>query len=116
MATRLNLTMIRNDTWQHDFTLRDEENNPPVGLATSECTFTVRSVAHDSVAVSGTTTGGEIVQNGSTGVVSVTIPMADTDVDPGKYKYDLQVVPASGLIRTTAVDGALVVKEDQTRP
>ena len=114
VTNTLNWTVVRGDDWTRTFTIRDETNAVPDGLATATITCTIRD-QYDTVVLSGTTTAGDITASGTTGEVVVHLDDGDTDdLAPGEYDYDIEIVSSSG-VRLTPVLGTLTVRNDVTR-
>jgi hypothetical protein len=114
LTTILDWTVVRADTWSRTFTIRDENNDVPAGLATSTITMTTRDV-YDAVTIVADTAAGEITANGTTGEVTVVLSSTDTAaVKVGQYRYDLEVLSVAG-VRLTPVIGSLTVRNDYSR-
>jgi hypothetical protein len=114
ITNTLNWNVVRGDTWSRVFTLRDEQNAVPTGLAGSFITVTVRN-QYDTQVLQADTASGEVTADGTTGEVAVAIDDETTDaIEVGQYAYDLEVLSASG-VRKTPVLGTLTVRNDVTR-
>lgn len=114
VTNRINWTVVRGDSWTRTFTIRDENNAVPSGLATATITMTARD-SYDTEVISVDTAGGEITANGTTGEVTVSIDDADTAaIKTGQYGYDVEVLSAAG-VRLTPVLGTLTVRNDYSR-
>jgi hypothetical protein len=116
VTNTLNWTVMRNDTWSRVFTIRDESNAVPVGLATSTITLTIRDQYDAQVLqVSKGDLADSLTVDGTTGEIAASITFADTEGIPvGQYAYDIEIQSASG-VRLTPVIGTLTVRNDVTR-
>jgi hypothetical protein len=101
----------RNDTWLQTFVLT--QNSIAINLTGSTITIQVRKGC-DGVLALTASTGGNGVTIGGAGNNEITVNKL-VNIVKGKYVYDVNVVFASGYVRTY-LEGDFIVYEDVTKP
>ncbi len=109
------LTIYRGDDKVYDVTVKDSDGNV-VDITNHTIKFTVRHAPADAVAEIAKTTGGGgiAIVDAPNGVARITLSDVDTDLDAGKYFYDVEVTDVSGRTTTVILDN-FVVKSDVSR-
>lgn len=104
MATQTDLEWFKGEDISILVTL-----DPPVDLSAASLQFTVRDRYGGTVLVEKTLTSGIALVDGPNGVFSITVDMADTDVDsfPSSCVYDVQRTTLGG--RAVLAYGALAI-------
>lgn len=103
----LNIECYKGDTLYKLLTLTDG-NGDPLDLSTATVAMQIRRKAGEDILLS--------LTEGSGLTVSTNTVLIDSliDLDKGNYKYDIQFVYASGLVRTY-IAGTFSVPDDITR-
>jgi hypothetical protein len=101
----------RNDTWRQTFVLT--ANNVAINLTGAVITIQVRKGCGGTLALTASTTDGAITIGGA-GSNEITVNKL-VNIEKGKYLYDMNVVFASGYVRTY-LEGDFIVYDDVTKP
>ena len=102
----------RGDTWDGIPSLGIKENGIPVNLSGAAVSMELRQEYDAPVALTLTTTNSTILINSN--LSSVCIPPFIVDIPPATYLYDIQVVYATGRIKTY-VQGNWTIYFDVTK-
>lgn len=108
MPARRDLNVYRGDTWTHEVRFVDSAENP---IDVSAWTFAsqVRRKWDGDIVIPFSVNAA----NASSGVVVFSVAAPDTDIDPGRYRYDVERTQ-SGVVQTL-VAGRLTVTGDITQ-
>jgi hypothetical protein len=111
------LELTRNDSTAWEFTITDADG-VAVNITGYVISFTAKAriddLIGDAVIAVTSATSKVVITDGPDGLCEVRLDPADTDLAPGKYVWDLQVVGGGG---TWTVDGGpLYVTADVTTP
>jgi hypothetical protein len=101
------------DTKNYTLTFTDSDDNP-LDLTGAAVWYTVKERASDldtSALIQKKITSHT---DATGGVTLLSLSATDTDIDPGDYVYDFQLVSASGEI-TTLTNGIIKFRQDITR-
>lgn len=93
---KCDLQIIRGDTQTIEFSL--EENNIPIDLTGSTVFFTVKSNLDDTDEQALISKEITVHTAPLLGETEIELTSEDTDIDPGKYYYDIQVKYANDTI------------------
>ena len=111
-----NIKIIRGNTQTVQLTVRNSEQVQAV-TPTDTLYFTAKSNydndSTDSKAAITKTMSASSVLDPTTGVVTFKLTSSDTNIEPGKYVYDL-VLKQEDTDRVTLLDGKLTVKPAAT--
>lgn len=92
-----------------------DSTGTPVNLTTYTARMKVRSSRGAPGVQLTLASGGSGIALASNGEIEITVPAATTAIVPaGKYRYDLEVVSASGIV-TRVVEGEFTVSGEVTR-
>jgi len=104
--------IYRGDTWLRSWAIKDS-NNTPIILTGATARLHVRD-AKQVLVVAASTLTGELIITPPEGRIDLRIDAIATRLwDIGKYKFDLEVTDAVGIVRTYEQD-VLTVVADQT--
>lgn len=103
--------VYRGDTWSRAWELRDKAG-APIDLTGASARLHLRD-GSGTLIVSGDTSDGRIVITPADGRIDMTIPYNAMALNPGTYRFDLEVTHADGT-RYTYEQGVLLVLEDVT--
>lgn len=104
--------LFRGDTWQRAWMIKDA-SGAPVDLTGAGARLHVRDAAGVKVMEASIADGRLTIQPAG-GRIDLVMPKEATGIDPGSYRFDLEVTFASG-VRTTYEQETLVVMEDMSR-
>ena len=105
------LKLRQGDTYKR--TLTWVVNRVPVNLTGYDARLQIRESADDSTPA--LDASDYLTLGGAAGTIEVEIPASETsDLDPGRYVYDLEVESGGGEI-TTLIAGSLTVTAEVTR-
>ena len=114
MATTTHLSMVRGDSKLFKVTVKDADGNV-VNILGYDASFTVRDNPLDMVAViSKTKSAGITFTDPANGIMQIELSNVDTEVDVGKYAYDIEVVDLLSR-HVTVLKGNFSVTFDVTR-
>jgi hypothetical protein len=114
MAATTHLSIVRGDSKLYKVTVKDADGKV-VNILGYTATFTVRDNPFDSSSImSKTSPEGVEFTDPINGVMQINILNTDTQVDLGKYVYDVEVVDLLGR-HITVVQGNFSVTWDCTR-
>jgi hypothetical protein len=106
--TRLN-NFYRRDTKVYDMTFKTSAG-VAIDISLATITFTMKRRASDlTTAIQ----KEAVITNGPSGLATLTLTSADTDIDIGEYCYDFQYESGTGAITTLLAD-TLEVLQDVT--
>lgn len=104
--------LFRGDTWQRAWEIKDA-SGAPVDLTGVKVRLHVRDANGTRVMEAGEGDGKITIQP-ALGRIDMKIPKEETEVDPGTYRFDLEVTFADGVRRTYEQE-TLIILEDMTR-
>ena len=113
MATSSELKIYRGDTKTFSLTFQNSEGNAK-DITGATIYFTAKKDVQDSdddAVIQVTQTTHSDPTNGKS---SIALSTDDTDIDPGRYNYDFQLVESDGSVTTLVVD-RLVILADISR-
>jgi hypothetical protein len=114
MATTAHLSMVRGDSKLYKVTVKDSDG-VVVNILGYTASFTVRSNPLDAVAIiSKTTSSGITLTDPANGIMQIALANTDTEIDVGKYAYDIEVVDLLSR-HITVLKGNFSVTFDVTR-
>jgi len=114
MATTTHLSMVRGDNKLYKVTVKDSAG-VVVNILGYTASFTVRNNPLDTTSViSKTTASGITITDPANGVMQVALSNTDTEIDVGKYAYDIEVVDTLSR-HITVLKGNFSVTFDVTR-
>lgn len=103
--------VYRGDTWRRAWMLTDDGGNA-VDLSGASARLHVRDQAGAKVAEA-STADGRITMTPASGRIDMRMPAAAMAMQPGPYRFDLEITTAGGDV-TTLEQAMLVVLEDMT--
>jgi hypothetical protein len=108
-------TIKRGDTWPEIITWEDEDTGTPIDITDAEIRIQLRHRDTGAVAVSASTTTGEITITDAVNGVAVQRVEAPVmaEVTPGKYNCDIEITYSDGTVQSTPTF-IVVVEEDIT--
>jgi len=109
MASRLN-NFYRRDTKAYNMTFTS--GGLPLDISLATITFTMKRRASDLDA-SAAIQKKAVITDGPGGLATLTLTSTDTEVDIGKYYYDIQYKSGTGTI-TTLVASTIEILQDVT--
>ena len=115
----MELNLVRGDTWNTTFVLRERRASvyvapTPINLTGATARLQLRTTVTGPVVIEATTINSKLVVGGTNGLIELAMPPADTVGLLGTYLWDLELTYADGVIKTVA-GGRLVVTADITR-
>tara|TARA_Y100000310_G_scaffold324209_1_gene385811 strand:- start:329 stop:673 length:345 start_codon:yes stop_codon:yes gene_type:complete len=114
MATTTHLSMVRGDSKLFKVTVKDATGTV-VNILGYGASFTVRDNPLDTTSVISKTFGSGITfTDASNGIMQIELSNTDTEVDVGKYTYDIEVVDLLSR-HITVLKGNFSVTFDVTR-
>lgn len=110
-----NISADQGSTFARQLTWKDKNSNP-VNITNYTARMQVRVTRmSDDIILSLTTENNRIALGGSAGTVNLTVSAADmTNVVPGQYFYDLELVSSGGVV-TRLLKGTFKVSAEVTR-
>ncbi len=112
MATLQNITIYRGDDVTFQITFKDNSGTA-VDITGATLYFTAKTNNDDADGSAVIQSSNSTLSDPSNGIGEAVLSNSDTDVTPGKYFYDIQIITAGGEI-TTAMIGKVTVKQDIT--
>lgn len=109
MSSRLS-NFYRRDTKAYNMTFTS--NSLPLDISLATITFTMKRRPSDLDA-SAVIQKKAVITNGPGGLATLTLTSAETEIDIGKYYYDIQYKSGAGAI-TTLVADTLNILQDVT--
>lgn len=108
------ITINRQDTYTRTINLIDSSGNPIDATGwiiyfTVRTTASVTSIIDDTNALITKTIAGDV-----SGVQTLTLTSTQTDVDPGTYKYDIQIKKTDDTISSSTA-AAFIINGDISR-
>jgi hypothetical protein len=108
MPARRDLDFYRSDTWTHEVRFVDA-NEAPVNVSAWTFASQVRRRSSSDLIVSFAVDASQA----ASGVIVFSVGANATDIDAGRYKYDVQ--RSLGGVVQTVVEGAVTVSGDITQ-
>ncbi len=108
MPARRDLEFYRSDTWTHEVRFVDGDGDPVDVSAWSFASQVRRRTSSDLIV-----SFQVDVSAASNGVVAFFVPAPSTDIEAGRYRYDVE--RTLGGVVQTVVEGLVVVSGDITR-
>ena len=107
-------TIKRGDTWQEIITWKDN-NGDPIDITGASIRVQLRNREDDSLALTASTSTGEITITNPTGGVATQRVEYITmrDVEPGKYNCDVEITYSDNTVQSTPTF-VVIVEEDIT--
>ena len=102
------VSIFRGDTWQRTWVISDGQN--PVDLTGASARLHVRD-KNDALIMSASIANGRLIMQPIGGRIDLVMPKEITNVDSGKYKFDLEVTFANGTRKTYEQSNLVVMKD-----
>lgn len=108
------ITINRQDTYIRTLNLKDS-NGDLIDATGWTIYFTIRkTVADTSIITDSDSVINKIISGDASGIQTLTITSAETNVNPGNYLYDIQIKKSDDTISSSA-SGSFIVNGDITR-
>ena len=105
------ITYYRGDSYPIPFALEVESTGNPLPISGYSFTMTVNAERNPSATDTPEFAVVGSIVDATAGEVSFTPTEANTDIDPGTYWYDVEMVDDSGNVRTIAKDKFIITMD-----
>lgn len=113
-AGQYTITAEAGATFRLSLVWRDPDGDP-IDLTTYTARMQVRVSPADDDPLVSLTTGSGITLGGAAGTIDITVAATATDDwDEGRYRYDIEMVSAGGIV-TRLLEGPFIVRPEVTR-
>lgn len=113
IAGALNITHKRGDTFQRNFTITDDDDNP-IDLTGYTCRLQIRENASRDAVLSATTSNYISITGASDNIITVVVPASLMSFDARSYLWDLEVT-STGSVTETWLAGTFTLVQDITQ-